>query len=433
MSTINTDADTFTGAGSDAGFLKDLADRVLRRCDVLSTCSDVTGSIKRTFLSPAMARSNGLTAEWMEAAGMEVSFDEAANLRGIYPGASADAPRLIIGSHLDTVPDAGKYDGVLGVMIGLALVESLEGRPCPFSIEVIGFSDEEGTRFGVPFIGSRATVGTLDHTMLESADAAGMTLSAALDDFHRSHSNAVSARLSPSSRAYLEFHIEQGPILDDAREGLSAVNAIFGQSRATLTFNGQAGHAGTTPMELRYDAMMAAAEWMLHVESIAKSTLGIVATMGRVQCEPGATNIIPGRVRCSLDLRALDDALRVQSLVEILDAAQGIGAGRGVIVEHTVEVEQATVPLNASLTRLAQRCAANAGGTSGSMCSGAGHDAMIIAPHLPAAMIFLRSPAGVSHNPAETVIPEDVAAAVSAGMQLLAEFPKWLEENEAGL
>jgi allantoate deiminase len=431
LTTFDTHTGTVPTARSDAGFLKELAEKVLRRCEMLATCSDETGMISRTFMSSAMARCNAMTAEWMQAAGMQVSLDEAANLRGIYPGDSADAPRLVIGSHLDTVPDAGRYDGVLGVMIGLALVESLDGRPLPFSIEVIGFSDEEGTRFGVPFIGSRAIVGTLDQAMLASVDAAGVTIDAALDDFNRSYSRTVSARLNAASRAYLEFHIEQGPVLDEAQQGLSAVHAITGQSRATLTFSGKAGHAGTTPMALRRDAMMAAAEWMLHVESIAKTTPGIVATTGRVQCEPGATNIIPGLVRCSLDLRALDDTLRFRSFVDSLDAAHGICERRGVSVEHTVELEQATVPLHASLTRLVQRCVVTAGGVSSLMCSGAGHDAMIIAPHLPAAMIFLRSPMGISHNPAETVTSDDVAAAMRAGMQFLEDFPKWLEENEA--
>lgn len=427
MKTSNTAVASNNSAVSDAQLIERLTRSLLARCDALATCSCEAGTIDRSFLSPAMARCNAVAADWMEAAGMSVCLDKGGNLRGVYEGNTVEAPRLIIGSHLDTVRAAGKYDGVLGVMMGIALVESLHGEKLSFAIEVIGFSDEEGVRFGLPFIGSREVVGTLREIDRALLDAEGVSLGVALDTFCQAHSDAVLAALSPSSRAYLEFHIEQGPILDDARQSLSAVKAITGQCRATLTFLGQAAHAGTTPMPLRRDAMMGAAEWMLAVESIAKTTPSLVATTGRVQCEPGGTNIVPGEVRCSLDLRTPDDDVRQQCLLRILDEAEAICEHRGLTVRYTIDMDQATVPLDQSLTQLTQHCVSVAGGQQTLMVSGAGHDAMIIAPHLPAAMIFLRSPGGISHNPMETVRSEDVADALRAGMRFLTDFPEWLK------
>ena len=410
-----------------------LARTVLARCDTLAACTSEAGTINRAFLSPAMARCNAVTAEWMEAAGMRVVLDKAGNLRGVYEGETVDAPLLIIASHLDTVPAAGKYDGILGVMLGIALVESLMKRRLSFAIEVIGFSDEEGVRFGLPFIGSRAMVGTLSKTHREILDAERVSLGVALEAFGQEHPHALNAELSPNSRAYLEFHIEQGPVLDSTNQSLAAVNVVAGQSRATLTFDGKAAHAGTTPMPMRQDAMMGAAEWMLTVESLVKATPGVVATTGQVRCEPGAINIIPGLVRCSVDLRTPDDGVRQQCLSMILAAAHEVSGRRGLRVSHTIEVDQATMPLDESLTQLAQQCVTAVGGQSTFMVSGAGHDAMIVAPHLPAALIFLRSPKGISHNPAEAVLVEDVADALRAGIQFLMEFPKWIEENEVRL
>ena len=287
----------------DSSVIERLADEVFARCNALAACTSEPGTIHRAFLSPAMARCNAVISAWMFAANMQVSQDQAGNLRGFYPAAQADAPCLLIASHLDTVPAAGKYDGVLGVVLGLALVESLEGKRLRYSIEVIGFSDEEGVRFGFPFIGSRAIVQTLEPEHLKQVDAHGMSLEFVLEAFAASHKDATVPRLSSRTRAYLEFHIEQGPVLDDAKQSLSTVRAITGQSRAALSFHGTAGHAGTTPMDWRRDAMVAAAEWILAVETLAKATPEIVATTGRVACEPGATNVIAGLVRCSLDLR----------------------------------------------------------------------------------------------------------------------------------
>lgn len=397
-----------------------MAASALARCDVLARCSEQPGQILRRFLSPPMEACHRFVRAWMEAAGMRVFVDRSGNLRGVYPAVNGeDAPRLILASHLDTVPNAGKYDGILGVMMGLALVEALDGRRLSFAIEVIGFSDEEGVRYGIPFIGSRALTGTLGPGHLARKDADGVLMAAALSDYGAAHPDAVEAILDPRARAYLEFHIEQGPVLEDADLPLGVVDAIVGQSRAAVTFRGQAGHAGTTPMHLRRDALAAAVQWLSAVEAEGRATAGLVATAGRIVCEPGATNVIPGVVRCSLDVRHAENALRQAAVDSMLAEARAIGARRQIEVDAAIELDQAAVALHPELTALCADAISAAGVSPLRMVSGAGHDAMILAPLLPSSMIFLRSPGGISHHPDEAVRAEDVAAGLRAGLTFL--------------
>jgi allantoate deiminase len=405
-----------------------LAATVLARCDALARCTDEPSRITRTFLSPAMEACNRLVSEWMQRAGMAVSVDRAGNLRSYYAAASEPAPRLVIGSHLDTVPNAGRYDGVLGVMLGIALVEALAGRRCGFGIEVIAFSDEEGVRYGFPFIGSRAATGTLLAPHLARRDAAGIAMYAALDAFHAAHADVIDPALDPRTRAYLEFHIEQGPVLEHADLPLGVVETIAGQSRATVTFRGRAGHAGTTPMFLRHDALAAAAEWLTGIESAASSMPGLVATTGRISCQPDAANVIPGLVRCSLDVRHADDAIRRAAVENFLRTAQTIGNRREIEVEHILEYEQSAVRLNVALVALADQAVSAAGVSPRHMTSGAGHDAMIVAPHIPSVMVFLRSPGGISHHPDEAVYADDIALTLRAGMRFLEGFQAHIEQ-----
>ena len=396
----------------------------LARCKALARFTEQQGQILRTFLSPPMEECHRLIGRWMEAAGMRVSVDRVGNLRGYYaaPEESPSTPRLIIASHLDTVPNAGKYDGILGVVLGISLIESLEGRRLNFGIEVIGFSDEEGVRYGVPFIGSRALAGTLKPAQLARKDANGVRMASALDDYSSAHPEAVEPALHPQSRAYIEFHIEQGPVLEEENLALGVVEAIAGQSRAAVTFRGRAGHAGTTPMPLRRDSLAAAAEWLTTVEAGALATPGLVATSGFIACEPGAANVIPGSTRCSLDVRHANDEIRTTALQKILATAEAVGARRQIAVEHVVEHDQAAVPLDPALMSIAEKSLQDAGVRSTRMVSGAGHDAMILAPHLPTAMIFLRSPGGISHHPDESVHVDDVAIALRAGLSFLDRF-----------
>jgi allantoate deiminase len=414
-----------------AAIARDAAATLLARSEALAVCTDNPKEILRTFLSPAMEQVHQRMDSWFEAAGMTVSVDRAGNLRALYPPASGEnVARLLIGSHLDTVPNAGAYDGVLGVLIGLAVIEALGGRRLPYSIEVIGFSDEEGTRFGVPFIGSRAVVNRLDDALLGTRDTNGITVGEALSSYSAAHPEAIEALLVSQAAGYLEFHIEQGPVLESRNLALGIVEALAGQSRCQLVFHGRAGHAGTTPMKLRRDALTAAAEWMTRVEAIGCDIEGLVATVGQISVEPGGVNVIPGVVRCSLDVRHAEDVVRRDAVRSILDEARIIAEERGLSVEGEEYHNQAAVHFDSAMISCAAAAARRAGYAAIRMTSGAGHDAMMIAQHLPSTMVFLRNPGGISHHPDESVLEADVAAAIHMGLCFLDEFALFLRKKE---
>jgi allantoate deiminase len=368
---------------------------------------------------------------WFEGADMTVNVDVSGNLRGVYASEEGEpSPVLLICSHLDTVPNAGAYDGVLGVLMGLALVEGLGGRRLPYAIEVIGFSDEEGTRFGVPFLGSRSLIGTLSDTgLLDSEDASGVTVREALAQYKAAHPEAVPSSLPPNTAGYLEFHIEQGPVLESRNLSLGVVESVAGQSRSRVVFRGRSGHAGTSPMTLRRDALAAAAMWMTRCESIAVGVDGLVATVGQISVEPGAVNVIPGVARCSLDVRHADDAVRRRAVDDLMKEARAIAAERGLSIEIDEYHTQPAVQLDSAMISLAEKAVGEAGYGHCRMTSGAGHDAMVIVPHLPTVMIFLRSPRGISHHPDESVLPGDVEAAIHTGLCFLDEFGSFIRKR----
>ncbi len=402
--------------------LAELAEEVIARCQKLASFSEDAGSTKRTFLSPPMHDCHREVSSWMKTLGMIVSVDAVGNLRGFYPGTSPGAPRILMGSHLDTVPNAGAFDGILGVVLAVALVESLRGSKLPFGIEVIGFSEEEGVRFGVPFIGSRALVGRVDEELLSRKDAQGISVRKAIQDFGLNPNEISKAALREDVLGFLEFHIEQGPVLESLGRPLGLVEAIVGQNRLEFTFSGQANHAGTTPMNLRHDALAAAAEWIVAVENLAKQTTGIVATVGFVEAKPGAMNVIAGEARATLDIRHASDRARTEALDELIRQAESIAARRGVTAQWRTLLAQNAVAMDPFLTQQIEQAIQQSGCEPHRMASGAGHDAMILAEKVPAAMIFLRTPGGISHDPAESVHLDDVAKALECGHHLLAEL-----------
>jgi len=345
--------------------------------------------------------------------------DAAGNLRGTYPAARQNAPRLLMGSHLDTVPNAGAYDGILGVVLAVALLEELRGRRLSFSIEVVGFSEEEGVRFGTPFIGSRALVGRLDEKLLEVQDAQGISVRKAIEKFGLNPAEIPQAELENHTLCYLEFHIEQGPVLERLNQPLAAVEAIAGQSRMEFTFLGRANHAGTAPMHLRCDALTGAAEWIGAVERAAQSVPGLVATVGKVEAKPGAANVIAAEARLTLDVRHSSDDIRTRAVDDLIRQAQEIAARRELSVHQSTLLSQRAVAMDPFLTAEIERAIVESGCKPHRMVSGAGHDAMILAEKVPAAMIFLRTPGGISHDPAESVAVEDVEKALECGMHLL--------------
>jgi len=389
----------------------------IERCGTLAGFSEEPGFITRTFLSPPMHAVHARVREWMEQAGMSVLVDAVGNIRGSYPSSRPSAPRLLIGSHLDTVPHAGAFDGVLGVMLAIALIERLNGRLLPFGVDVIGFSEEEGVRFGEPFIGSRALVGDLCASLIA-------TIHDAVVAFGLDPGRIMEARLTGDYLGFLEFHIEQGPALDSLGLPLGVVQAIAGQSRLEVVFEGVASHAGVTPMSHRRDALTGAAEWISVVESESRAIEAAVATVGCIEVSPGAANVIPGAAVCMLDVRHPAAGVRRDLLGRILHAAERIAARRCLRVSFAQRLDQPTVEMDPALTAALERAVAKSGYPVHRLSSGAGHDAMILARQMPAAMLFVRSPGGISHHPDETVLPEDASAALEAGHAFLAELER---------
>jgi len=396
---------------------------VIRHCRTIAGMSEEAGCTTRTFLCAPMRDVHAYFTDWMTRAGMDVRVDAAGNLRGAYRAAAADAPTFFIGSHLDTVPHAGAFDGVLGVVLAIALVNALGGERLPFAIEVIGFSEEEGVRFGVPFIGSRALAGTLDDAVLNRCDVSGRSVRDAIRDYGLDPSRVLEAR-ADRALGYLEFHIEQGPVLERLHLPLGVVHAIVGQTRIEVLFTGMSGHAGTVPMDARRDALAAAAEFAGVVEREACGTPGLVATVGRIDAEPGSANVIAGRARALVDVRHADDRDRVEAVAKLARCARAIATRRNVDVSWMPYLEQPAVTMDPTLTALLERAVERCGTQPHRLASGAGHDAMIVAARMPAAMLFLRSPGGISHHPDEDVRVEDVELALTAGRHFLDELSR---------
>jgi allantoate deiminase len=410
--------------------LREQAGKVIARCRYLAQFTEAPGQIKRTFLSPAMRDCMQAVQGWMEAAGMTVMTDAAGNLRGRYAGVHSASACLMIGSHLDTVPNGGAFDGMLGVILGLALIETLRGEHLPFAIELVGFSEEEGVRYHLPFIGSRALVGRLDPELLANRDGDGIPLAQALTSFGLDPLKIKNCLMGDEVAAFLEFHIEQGILLESEDMSLGVVHAIAGQSRAEITFTGRASHAGTTPMRLRKDAVAGAAEWVSEVERLALETPGLVATVGDLRTHPGAGNVVAGQLRASLDVRHADDTVRHSAVDKLLGRATSIARRRGLTLASNILMDQPAVAMDAGMCALAMEAIRDIGITPLSMISGAGHDAMILAERVPSAMIFLRSPGGVSHHPEESVLPQDVENALAGGLAFLRHLPNQVSKEQ---
>jgi allantoate deiminase len=391
------------------------AAEVLSRCRELAGVSEETGRITRRFATPAMARANALVGGWMTAAGLAVRVDEAGNLVGRLEGTDPAAGTLLLGSHLDSVRDAGAFDGPLGVLAAIACVERLraQGTRLPFAVDVLGFSDEEGLRYGTAYLGSRAVAGSFDPALLELVDEDGIALGAALREFGGAPQDVGRAsRQGERLLGYCEVHIEQGPVLEGRDAPVGVVSAIAGATRAELDFAGRAGHAGTVPMDVRHDAICAAAEWVLAVEAAARREPGLVATVGRLQARPGAPNVVPGAAVASLDVRHAADEVRHATAAALRTEAQRIGASRGVEVAWREVMNAPAVAVDAELAGVLAEAVADRGLPVVRLASGAGHDAVALCALTGVAMLFVRCAGGVSHHPDEAVDEADVAVAL---------------------
>jgi allantoate deiminase len=408
---------------------------VLAACDALAAISRSDSGIDRRYLTPEHAAANATTAAWLKAAGLHSWQDGVGNQWGRWCpktlSSESEAPRLVIGSHLDSVPDAGRYDGILGVLLGVAALTHFqqraeqEGAGLPFALEVVGFGDEEGTRFGATLLGSHAIAGSWQPGWELLEDEEGISLGEALTAFGLSGQSAASASLQATPPlGYLEVHIEQGPVLEAENLALGTVTGIAGARRFAVNFAGQAGHAGTTPMALRQDALCAAAEWTLAVETLAREVQtgkradmpdhSLVATVGCCELRPGAVNVIPGAAALSLDIRALDDAQRDRALEELLQQAHQIAERRGVTFRCEQTHAANAVACDEGLMQAVDLGIAATGQAPFRLPSGAGHDAMAVSHLCPVGMLFLRCERGISHHPAEAVTEADVARALAA-------------------
>jgi len=402
------------------------ARKVLERLDRLAALTDEPGSICRTFLSPAMRQANELVGEWMRELGCVVSQDGWGNLIGHLPGATPEAPTLLLGSHLDTVKNAGKFDGPLGVLVALASLQSLadEGIRLPFHVDVLGFSDEEGVRFHSAYLGSKAIAGLVEETDLDLRDEQGVSLREAIASFQKTERIDLPLPRYRSDQllGYVEVHIEQGPLLQDMNLPLGVVDFIAAQNRFVYTLEGSAGHAGTTPMNLRRDALAGAAEFILAVERKGRSVPGLVATVGQMQVGPGASNVISDNVRLSLDIRHAEEDILRKSSAQLEDEAQAIARSRG--LKLTVKLIQGTASIACAngLVQQLDRAVNHAQKNVPHLVSGAGHDAVILSRLTPVGMLFVRCKDGLSHHPAEHVSEDDIAAAQTALTRFLWDF-----------
>ncbi len=397
------------------------ARRVMERCDALGRISEEPDRLTRRFATPALREANRAVAGWMRDAGMDVRQDSIGNLIGRYDGRDPGGKTLLLGSHLDTVRDAGRYDGPLGVLVALALVERLRarGRRLPVALEVVAFADEEGLRYHTAYLGSRVLAGVFDPADLSREDEDGIAMREAIRAFGGDPEAIAREKRQPDDvLAYCEVHIEQGPVLERHDLPVGVVSVIMGQSRFDVVFSGQAGHAGTVPMDLRHDALCAAAAFVLAVEELARGEPGLVATVGQLTVGPGASNVIPGTAALSVDVRHLDDIAREKACRSLRKQAMHISRKRGVAVEWQPLQESATVRCSGTLNGLLSRAIAERGYEAQPghgakfLPSGAGHDAVIMSALAPVAMLFVRCKGGVSHNPAESVTVEDVAVAL---------------------
>lgn len=398
------------------------AARVMQRLDELAGFSAEPDALTRFYLTPEHKQAALKVAEWMRAGGMEAEIDALGTVVGRYEGTKAEAPALLLGSHLDTVRNAGRYDGSFGIIAAIEAVAALAGagKRLPFPIEVLAFGDEESLRFPVALSSSHGVAGTFDPAVLKVRDAAGISLHEALVQFGCNPAEIPAiARHADRVRGYLELHIEQGPVLETEDLPIGIVTAIAGASRYTITVSGQAGHAGTVPMALRHDALAAAAEMILAIERTARASETLVATVGRIEALPGAANVIPSTARFSLDIRNPIDTLRQMAQTRLHEDFAAIAARRGVTLAIEQTYEEHAAVCDPELSDALAAAIRRAGFREKRLPSGAGHDGLAMIALCPITMLFVRCKGGLSHNPAEAITLEDAAVAIAVLLDTL--------------
>jgi len=403
-----------------------LGEDIVSRINQLAAISETPDNITRIFLTPEHRAAAELILSWMREAGMSAHLDAIGNVCGRYEGERASLPCLMLGSHYDTVRDAGRWDGPLGVITAISCVADLNkrGRRLPFAIEVTGFADEEGVRFASTLLGSRAVAGTFNERVLTSKDEAGVSMREAMVQFGLDPDHiGAAARVRGELLAYIELHIEQGPVLEAEGLPVGVVTAIAGATRLAARVTGMAGHAGTVPMALRRDALTGAAEIISKIEELCLSDgRGLVGTVGYIHASPGATNVIPGQVHFTIDLRAPTDVHRNRALADISRQIDAIAKRRNLELRLDVTHENRTVPCAPWLKAQVAEAVSAEGYPIFELPSGAGHDGMAMVDIADVAMIFVRCRGGVSHHPDEHVEVADADAGARVLLRLIENF-----------
>jgi allantoate deiminase len=411
------------GTGSEGAKLGDL---IVRRIDALAKISETPEHLTRIFLTEQHRAAADLLLSWMREAGMSAHLDAIGNVCGRYEGERPGLPCLMLGSHYDTVRDAGKWDGPLGVITAIACVADLHrrGKRLPFAVEVTGFADEEGVRFASTLLGSRAVAGTFDESVLNARDRAGISMAEALKKFGLDPKHVgAAARIRRELLGYVELHIEQGPVLEQKDLAVGVVTAIAGATRLAAGLTGMAGHAGTVPMALRRDALAGAAECIVAIEEFCRSDKGgLVGTVGYIDAAPGAGNVIPGRVSFTLDIRAPADAHRKLAVSDIVRRIEAIAKRRQLTLQLDVTHENRTAPCASWLKQQVAEAVAAEGFPVFELPSGAGHDGMAMIDIADVAMIFVRCRGGISHHPDEHVEVADADAGARVLLRLIENF-----------
>ena len=403
-----------------------LGQEIVGRINALAAISESPGNLTRLFLTPEHRAAGDLIMSWMVEAGMSARLDAIGNVCGRYEGEQPRSPCLMLGSHYDTVRDAGKWDGPLGLITAISCVADLNrrGRRLPFAIEVTGFADEEGVRFASTLLGSRAIAGTFNESVLATKDSSGKSVREALIEFglNPDHVGAA-ARIRGELLAYVELHIEQGPVLEAHNLPVGVVTAIAGANRLAARLTGMAGHAGTVPMALRRDALTGAAECISRIEELCRSDdAGLVGTVGYIHATPGATNVIPGQAHFTMDIRAPTDNHRKRAVSEIVRQIEAIAKRRKLELHLDVTHENRTVPCAPWLKQQVAAAVAAEGHGVFELPSGAGHDGMAMIDIADVAMIFVRCRGGISHHPDEHVDLADADASARVLLRLIENF-----------
>jgi allantoate deiminase len=403
-----------------------LGEAIVGRINALATISQDPGNLTRIFLTSEHRAAAELIMGWMREAGMNAHLDAIGNVCGRYEGERPRLPCLMLGSHYDTVRDAGKWDGPLGLITAISCVGDLNrrGRRLPFAIEVAGFADEEGVRFASTLLGSRAIAGTFKESVLATRDSTGKSMREALIEFGLDPDHiGAAARIRGELLAYIELHIEQGPVLEAENLPIGVVTAIAGATRLAARLTGMAGHAGTVPMALRRDALTGAAECISKIEELCRADdAGLVGTVGYIDAAPGATNVIPGEAHFTMDIRAPTDDHRKRAVGEIVRQIEAIAKRRKLELQVEVTHENRTVPCAPWLKEQVAAAVAAEGYPVFELPSGAGHDGMAMVDIADVAMLFVRCRGGISHHPDEHVDMADADAGARVLLRLIENF-----------